>query len=46
MALINFNSLHKILYNIIKVSGACFDWFPVSCEPPEKKRKEKRKKDS
>ena len=20
-------------------AGACFDWFPVSCEPPEKKKR-------
>ena len=26
------------------IAGACFDWFPVSCEPHEKKEKKKEKK--
>ena len=38
-----FKQKHKINKNYHK-PGACFDWFPVSCEPHEKKEKKREKK--
>ena len=37
------NSVIKQRYKFGLVTGACFDWFPVSCEPHEKKKKEMKK---
>ena len=37
----SLNFLSKLKVNS---SGACFDWFLVSCEPHEKKEKKREKK--
>ena len=36
-----FASLQTI--HSLYTAGACFDWYPVSCEPPENKEKKKKK---
>ena len=41
--LCTFCMLRVIIKNLVCKPGACFDWFPVSCEPHEKKKKRKKK---
>ena len=40
----NTNIFIKVFSNNIFVAGACFDWFPVACATPKKKKKKGRKK--